>query len=731
MANRSNISYYGFRIYFISNLLYFFLVIPFILFILGQSIPDLMEEKGYLGRNNPLFDSTLVDSLRQTLDSADMASPDELESMIQETAGISITLVDSLVQDREDQSIALSPMGITIKEDGEVVEEEEGGPFRRFFNLLLLLSLVSWAVGLAYNLPFKRYFKKYRRQEEIPDKLHRYCKKQLSRTPLINALIIFLPGAIALLYSIIFYLSGMKGDIGIENEKFRDFFLLGALATLLEFLFAFFWQRHRVHIRYIHHIFSSKELQTNIFSGKSKKIRNRLVLATTMTTFLPLLIVLAYMVESITTVQSLDLNQLDKQAWNILFGPWGEMIDNGKDLFDLENLKWMLYVNAIDTLSMIIGISTGILASLVYLLLFIRWTNRDITYPLKEMLHHIRNTRAGQTEQYTAVRTNDEFGELAEGYNEMTRKIHEHVERISEMNRNLEEKVKERTREVVMQKEEIEAQKEEIEAQLDLATEQRDTIGQQNEQILDSIRYAQQIQHAILPPTALLKETFSDHFILFKPRDIVSGDFYWVNEKNGLILLAVADCTGHGVPGAFLSVLGISSLNEIVGRSEKPSAAGILEELREYLIRSLHQTGGPDGSQDGIEIALCVFDPKKRSVEFAGANRPLYLIRKGKVIQYRGDRMPIGIYEQEELPFNKQVIKLETGDSLYLFSDGYADQMGGSKRKTYRVSKLRKLLLEIQDKDMAAQEKILQEKHLEWRGKDEQIDDILVAGIRL
>ncbi len=173
----------------------------------------------------------------------------------------------------------------------------------------------------------------------------------------------------------------------------------------------------------------------------------------------------------------------------------------------------------------------------------------------------------------------------------MTRKIHEHVEHISKMNRDLEQTVEERTQEVVMQKEEIEAQKEEIEAQLDMATQQRDTISFQNEQILDSIRYAERIQSAILPPDEALSESLSEHFILFKPRDIVSGDYYWTLQKNGKLLIAVADCTGHGVPGALLSVMGISSLNEIVSRNESLSAARILEDLRSYVVRSLHQTG--------------------------------------------------------------------------------------------------------------------------------------------
>ena len=196
-------------------------------------------------------------------------------------------------------------------------------------------------------------------------------------------------------------------------------------------------------------------------------------------------------------------------------------------------------------------------------------------------------------------------------------------------------------------------------------------------------------------------------------------------------MLAAADCTGHGVPGAFLSVLGISSLNKIVSRDPQATAGGILEQLRAEIIGSMHQTGGSNGSQDGIEIALGIFDLEKQTLNFAGANRPLYLVREDKVIHYRGDRMPIGIYEQEPRPFTTHAIPLQRGDTLYMFSDGYADQLGGSRRKTYRVMNFRKLLLEIRSMDMESQRRILLDRHREWKGDAEQIDDILVIGVRI
>ncbi len=729
--------YYGFRVYLTSNLLYTFLVIPFLLFLGAKSIPEILRNKGYLNGNN----SSMVDSLTSLSDSLKILSnPDSLLS-VPFTMGEEFA--DSLAREKSDLNISFS--GPNSDENKEKSDENakifgDKGPFSRFFGLLFLLTLAAYIAGLIYNKPFQRYLRMIRFKQEIPAKVQQYCKRQLLNTPVVNALIITFPSALAILYSLFFILKKGWVDNDIENEIFREFFYLALLATILQFLFVFYWQKHRVHMRYIEYFYSRDELRKKIFKRKGGRIRDRLMIASGMTTTLPLMIVLFYLIQSLTSVRSLKLETISQEAWDILIGPWSEMLGNGKVILSLEKFDWLIYVNAVDTLSMIIGISTGIVVSLLYLVLFIRWTNRDITYPVMELLSNIRKIKTGEVERYAIVRSNDEIGELAEGYNEMTQKIHEHVEHISQMNRDLELTVQERTQEVVMQKEEIEAQKEEIEAQLDMATQQRDTITMQNEKILDSIRYAERIQSAILPPEKTLSESLTDHFILFKPRDIVSGDYYWTSRKNGKLLIAVADCTGHGVPGALLSVMGISSLNEIVSRSESLNAGKILEDLRTYVVRALHQTGTRYEARDGIEIALCIIDPENGTLEFSGANRPLYLLRsKGdkadgeaaRVIQYRGDRMPIGIYEQELAPFTTHSIKLQKNDAVYLFSDGYVDQLGGPKRKTFRVVRFRELLTRIHDRPMADQKRILLEQHQSWMDHAEQIDDILVLGFRL
>lgn len=735
-------AYYGFRIYVTSVMLYFFLVIPFIGFIVYQNIPTFI-------RNNPQprLDQAMAirDSITAAMDSTRIISDEEIDSLVNMAIRMSENSPDTIPIPETGIAIGTTPpdnqgrVGIALKDGDPPPPPEEGplrffmekGPFARYFALLFLLLIVSDVLGYIYNRPFKRYFRLKQRGREIPDKLHKRCKKWLFQTPIVNSLIVTMPNIVVLIYSLIFLVTKGSFDEELERSMFVQLHYLTVVATALEFLFVYYWQKHRVHIRYIDQVFSHEELRKQVSRKKGGKIRNRLMVASGITTFLPLLIVMVYLFLSLTAVKDLKQESFTREQREILIGQWSEIANKDQETVEAKEYEKLFYVNAIDSIVMLVGIGNGILVSFIYLLLFVRWTNQDITRPVKELLSNIRNTRGGEKEQFTIVRTDDEIGELAEGYNEMTQKIHNYVESISSMNRDLEMKVEERTREVVEQKEEIETQKEEIEAQLDLATLQRDTITNQNELILDSIRYAERIQAAILPPVQVLKEHLSDYFILFKPRDIVSGDYFWAREKDDKLMVAVADCTGHGVPGGFLSMLGISSMNEIVNRSKILNPGKILEQLREVVITSLHQTGTRDEAQDGIEIALCVIDLKKQSMEYSGANRPLYLVRNGVVEHIRPDRMPIGIYEQEPLAFTRHSIKLQKGDSIYLFSDGYVDQLGGPLRKTFRVINFRKLLLEIQDRPMEKQKTILIEKLAAWQGDVEQIDDVLVMGLRL
>ncbi len=268
--------------------------------------------------------------------------------------------------------------------------------------------------------------------------------------------------------------------------------------------------------------------------------------------------------------------------------------------------------------------------------------------------------------------------------------------------------------------------------------EQHDKIAELHKSIMDSIFYARRIQEALLPPDEILSGLLPEYFVLFKPRDIVSGDFYWATEHDGRAILVAADCTGHGVPGAFMSMLGISYLNEIVNKIDKVEAHIILNELRANVKKSLRQTGKENEAKDGMDIALCIIDYQKMQMEYAGAFNSLYLIRDGELIKYNADRMPIGIYIREKESFTKHIVPLQKGDCFYIFSDGFVDQFGGPKGTKLMTKRFKELLLENYTKPMSEQKQILDKFLQDWQAytneKGEpyrQIDDILVIGVKI
>jgi serine phosphatase RsbU (regulator of sigma subunit)/Tfp pilus assembly protein PilF len=259
---------------------------------------------------------------------------------------------------------------------------------------------------------------------------------------------------------------------------------------------------------------------------------------------------------------------------------------------------------------------------------------------------------------------------------------------------------------------------------------QRDQIFQQKQEITDSIQYASRIQNALLPPESLLNQ-LADHFILYKPRDIVSGDYYWMTQKDGKTVILAADCTGHGVPGAFMSMLGISFMNEIVNKSDMTQPNKILNKLRENVVHSLHQTGEEGETQDGMDLALCVINNNKTKLQYSGAYNPLFLIRDNELIEYKADKMPIGIYKEKTGSFTNHEIDIREGDTYYIFSDGYVDQFGGPKAKKFMAGKFKDLLLSIFLKPMKEQKEILEKTLEDWKGEIDQIDDILVMGFKI
>jgi len=292
----------------------------------------------------------------------------------------------------------------------------------------------------------------------------------------------------------------------------------------------------------------------------------------------------------------------------------------------------------------------------------------------------------------------------------------------------LERIVELRTWEITQQKEQIE--------------EQRDVVISQQKEITESIQYAEKIQTASLPEEHILSACFSEYFIMLNPQHIVSGDFYWLGHKNDHLIFTAVDCTGHGVPGALMSMLGVSFLNKIVNEDGIIAPAEILDELRRSILNAFHKTKDfEEGSRDGMDVALCSFDLKRRKMYYAGAMNPLYQIRKHngeyQLIEHLPDKMPVANHAIMD-PFNQKEIELKEGDTMYMFSDGYSDQFGGEKGKKFMKKRFKKMLLSNQDKPMAEQKTAFLDNLSEWMkapGNSEiecrQTDDILIIGVKV
>jgi serine phosphatase RsbU (regulator of sigma subunit) len=256
-------------------------------------------------------------------------------------------------------------------------------------------------------------------------------------------------------------------------------------------------------------------------------------------------------------------------------------------------------------------------------------------------------------------------------------------------------------------------------------------IEEINKDITASISYASRIQRAILPEPREIKGLPENIFILLIPKDIVSGDFYWFSQVNDKLIVAAVDCTGHGVPGALMSMLGNSYLDEIVNNKEIIDPARILDELTGEVRKALRQKGEREEAKDGMDIALCVIDKKQNSLQYSGAYNNLWLVRNNELTEYPADRMPIGYYDDHNKRFSKHEISIRTGDLIYMFSDGYADQFGGPNTKKFKYAQLKEFILKINRKPLKDQKKILESSFLEWKGSNEQTDDVLVIGLKI
>lgn len=286
--------------------------------------------------------------------------------------------------------------------------------------------------------------------------------------------------------------------------------------------------------------------------------------------------------------------------------------------------------------------------------------------------------------------------------------------------------------EITRQKEEITRQRDEIFNQKEEITTQRDELGKKNHQIMESINYAKLIQTAMLQPETTLDAHVPDSFILFKPRNVVSGDFYWYTNKGDKLIIAAIDCTGHGVPGAFMSMIGANILNQIVLNENKTEPDIILEELHQGVNIALNQKH--TGNDDGMDASLFVIDKAERTISFSGARNPLVIIKDGELEEIEGDDISIGGFmRNDDECFTKKVVKIDGDIHVYSYSDGYSDQFGGNKNKKFMEGRMHQLLLDIHKKKMSEQKQILEDTIESWKEESnaKQTDDILVIGMRI
>ena len=302
---------------------------------------------------------------------------------------------------------------------------------------------------------------------------------------------------------------------------------------------------------------------------------------------------------------------------------------------------------------------------------------------------------------------------------------------------------------MVNTEEKLRSLSERLKEQNQLISNQKNELELVYDELASSINYASKIQDSVLPPEDLLIKNLSEHFVLYIPKEKVSGDFYWWTEVEDETIIVAADCTGHGVPGAFMSMLGMTFLREIIDKGKVTNPKVILEELRLEVIKGLRQQGLEGEQKDGLDIALISINHKKGTVHYSGANNPIYLVTSDKptleattykehsitgtsqqLYEFKPDKMPIGIHLNMD-DFSLHEFKVSKGDIIYLFSDGYADQFGGNDGKKYRYSNFRKLLLENSSRSLGKQKEVIEEEFQKWRANYEQIDDVLVVGVRI
>lgn len=425
--------FFGLRIYLFSIVLYYWLVLPFLLILTIKYAPQLREMSKQASIKTEFDPATRVtdsDYNENNTQGFSFPQPDNAES---DTSAQLTTKQDS----HGSPAIQIHSRGVKITPDPDSKTDgfDSGRQVGQAFNLLFNMLLISFFLGLIFNIPFKRYFSRKRKRKFISPKLFNFCKRFILRSPIINAGILGLAYVVAHIYMVVTIWIDKPFSNDLEENIYTHFFFISFTASVLSLMFVYFWEKHRVHLCYLEHIFLPEELHKRIFNLKVGRIRNRMFLSFAMTTLLPLTIVILYLFLSVTYVRDFNLTEINDEHKTILFGDFvnlGDILSTSNQGNTIPG--WLFYINAVNSFFMFIGIYSSIFIAFVYILFLVKWTTQDIVYPVKELLENMKKTGKGEMHNYSLVRTNDEIGELTEGYNEMTQKIGEFFNNITRMN---------------------------------------------------------------------------------------------------------------------------------------------------------------------------------------------------------------------------------------------------------------------------------------------------------
>jgi len=616
-----------------------------------------------------------------------------------------------------------------------------------------IIYISGLIIYIAYNLPFRIFLRRLKKGKNTADWIKKFTKKNIQYTAIVNSGIYLLTGLIITILRI----NELRDLKEISNAFYiasKQINYITLIVTILISMMIFIWQLTRVRIYYLDYFYPEDDLKTTKNIVHKTSLRMNLLLSNVITTFLPIIIILFYIFLNINQVNDIvKIESMTEQQAQIYFGKYYDVyqkiISNPQYSADTKNkVKQFIdkafgrYYNSFSTTFMITGVFMSILSIFFYIVFITKLNAKLIVVPIRDLMYNVKKTAKGEFGSYTIVRAKNEVGVLTESYNIMSEQLKKYFDELKDLNKNLEQKVIERTAFIEKQKEEIESQRDEV-------IKQRNFIKEQNIQITDSIQYAKNIQKSIIPSISKIDSILESYFLIFIPKDILSGDFYWIKQKSEETIIIGADCTGHGVPGAMMSILGISSINEIINSGNYKNTADILNQLRTKIIEALKTEGKEQSAQDGMDLSLIILNKDKKTLQFSGANNSLFITSKhqittkediirisqkenkeAKLYEIRADRMPVGSYVKEDTPFSYHNIKLNKGDRIYIYSDGFPDLFNFSKHQKYSKKRFKDLLLSTYLLPIEQQKEEIMKEYKNWLD-DYQIDDILIWGIAI